>query len=217
MAAPAGLQGNDIGLRKEFLAFLRLLRKLRQDAPDLFINATVGTFSSPFWLWYADSIWRGGNDCDQCGDGTPRERWTTYRDAQVYRNVVKPAPYFPLSSLMLHGIVYAIRGQAAGLGYSPESFRHEVRSYFATGTRLQELHVTSSLLSDTDWDVLAETAIWARQRTALFANSFIAAKRTRTSRFSSEAEATRCGSAAGPSLAARSATANCGLIARISP
>lgn len=122
-------------------------------------------------MWYADSIWRGGNDCDQCGDGPPRERWTTYRDGQVYRNAVKPAPYFPLSSLMLHGIVYAIRGQAAGLGYTPESFRHEVRSYFATGTRLQELHVTSSLLSDADWDVLAESIIWARQRTALFADS----------------------------------------------
>ena len=171
IGSPAGLQGNNPGMRKEFLAFLELLRQLRRDSPDLFINATVGTFPSPFWLWYADSIWRGGNDCDQCGDGPTRERWITYRDEQAYKNVVKPAPYFPLSSLMLHGVVYAIRGQAAKIDYSPESFRHEVRSYFATGVYLQELHVTPALLSEADWAVVAESAIWARQRAALFADS----------------------------------------------
>jgi hypothetical protein len=171
IGSPAGLQGNNPGLRKEFLAFLELLRQLRRDSPDLFINATVGTFASPFWLWYADSIWRGGNDCDQRGEGPTRERWITYRDEQVYSNVVKPAPHFPLSSLMLHGVVYAIRGQAAKLDYSPESFRHEVRSYFATGVYLQEFHITPALLSEADWSVVAEGAIWARQRSALFADS----------------------------------------------
>ena len=171
IGSPAGLQGDNPGMRREFLAFLELLRQLRRDSPDLFINATVGTFPSPFWLWYADSIWRGGNDCDQCGDGPIRERWITYRDEQVYKNVVKPAPYFPLSSLMLHGVVYAIRGQAAKLDYSPESFRHEVRSYFGSGVYLQEFHVTPALLSEADWAVVAESAIWARARAQLFADS----------------------------------------------
>jgi hypothetical protein len=171
IGSPAGLQGNNPGLRKEFLTFLELLRQLRKDSPDLFINATVGTFPSPFWLWYADSIWRGGGDCDQRGEGPTRERWITYRDEQVYNNVVKPAPHFPLSSLMLHGVVYAIRGQAAKLDYSPESFRHEVRSYFATGVYLQEFHITPALLSEADWAAIAEGAIWARERSALFTDS----------------------------------------------
>ena len=171
IGSPAGLQGNNTSLRKEFLTFLELLRQLRKDSPDLFINATVGTFPSPFWLWYADSIWRGGGDCDQRGEGPARERWITYRDEQVYNNVVKPAPHFPLSSLMLHGVVYAIRGQAAKLDYSPESFRHEVRSYFATGVYLQEFHITPALLSEDDWSVVAEGAIWAREHSALFADS----------------------------------------------
>jgi hypothetical protein len=37
-----------------------------------------------------------------------------------------------------------------------------VHSYFATGTELQELYITPSLLSDHDWDALAESANWSR-------------------------------------------------------
>ncbi|HET6587500.1 MAG TPA: enterotoxin, partial [Oleiagrimonas sp.] len=35
-------------------------------------------------------------------------------------------------------------------------------SYFATGTDLQEMYITPSLLSEHDWDVLAEAAKWSR-------------------------------------------------------
>jgi len=171
VGSPAGLQSDEPGLRTEFLAFLKLLRSLRTKVPDLFVNATVGTFPSPFWLWYADSIWRGGEDSGQAGTGNSRERWITYRDQQVYRNVVTVAPYFPLSGLMLHGIQYAALGQPTKLEYTPDSFRHEVRGYFATGVNLQELYVTPRLLSNADWDVLAESARWARQRATLFVDS----------------------------------------------
>src|SRR6202011_5243921 len=35
-------------------------------------------------------------------------------------------------------------------------------SYFGTGTQLQEMYITPSLLSVDDWDVLAEAAKWSR-------------------------------------------------------
>jgi hypothetical protein len=41
-------------------------------------------------------------------------------------------------------------------------FASEVRSYFATGTQLQEMYVTPTLTS-IQWDILAEAAKWARQ------------------------------------------------------
>jgi hypothetical protein len=41
-------------------------------------------------------------------------------------------------------------------------FADEVHSYFGTGTQLQEMYITPSLLSTADWDVLAETAKWSR-------------------------------------------------------
>lgn len=145
----------------DFDAAIHLISDLRQLKPDIYINLTTGTYPSPFWLLYADSIWRGGDDTDFAGVGSSRERWITYRDADTYSQIVKAGRLFPLNSLMLHGIVYAQK--APGLSEDPEGdFSNEVRSYFGSGTQLQELYITPSLLSDKDWDVLAEAAKWSR-------------------------------------------------------
>jgi len=145
----------------DFDAAIHLIGDLRSIKPSLYINLTSGTWPSPFWLRYADSTWRGGDDTDFAGVGTDRERWITYRDAATYGNVVKCGRLYPLNSLMLHGIVFA--QQAPGLSTSSgQDFANEVHSYFATGTQLQELYITPSLLSPADWDILAESAKWAR-------------------------------------------------------
>jgi hypothetical protein len=145
----------------DFDAAIHLIEQLRKKKPAIFINLTTGTTASPFWLFYADSIWRGGEDHDFSGVGTPRQRWITYRDAQTYKNIVRRGPLFPLNSLMLHGIVYA--KQAKDLTTDPgNDFADEVHSYFGTGTQLQEMYITPSLLSSTDWDTLAEAARWSR-------------------------------------------------------
>jgi hypothetical protein len=145
----------------DFDAAIHLIGNLRQIKPDLFINLTTGTWPSPFWLFYADSIWRGGDDTDFAGVGSDRERWITYRDADTYDRVVKAGRLFPLNSLMLHGIVFAQK--APHLSSDPGGdFRNEVRSYFGSGTQLQELYITPSLLTEADWDALAEAAKWSR-------------------------------------------------------
>jgi hypothetical protein len=145
----------------DFAAAIQLISDIRADKPDTFINLTTGTWASPFWLKYADSIWRDGYDHNFAGVGTYRERWITYRDEQTYRNIVEKGPLFPINSLMLHGIIYA--QHAVGLNADPgHDFANEVHSYFATGTDLQELYITPSLLTTQDWDVLAESANWSR-------------------------------------------------------
>jgi hypothetical protein len=145
----------------DFSAAIHLIDRLRRQEPDVFINLTTGTWPSPFWLRYADSIWRGGDDHSFTGVGSWRQRWITYRDAETYRNVVEAGPLFPLNSLMLHGIIFG--AQAQNLNSDPGGdFADEVRSYFGTGTDLQELYITPSLLSKPDWDVLAESGKWAR-------------------------------------------------------
>ena len=145
----------------DFDAAIHLIERLRKQKPTIFINLTTGTTASPFWLFYADSIWRGGEDHDFSGVGTPRQRWITYRDAQTYKNIVRQGPLFPLNSLMLHGIVYA--KQAKDLTTDPgNDFADEVHSYFGTGTQLQEMYITPALLSPTNWDTLAEAARWSR-------------------------------------------------------
>jgi hypothetical protein len=145
----------------DFSAAIHLIDRLREQNKAVFIDLTTGTKPSPFWLWYADSIWRGGHDHDFAGEGSWRQRWITYRDGQTYRNIVQKGPLFPLNSLMLHGLIYAQK--ADHLGDDPQDdFTSEVRSYFGSGTQVQEMYITPSLLSRADWDVLAESAKWSR-------------------------------------------------------
>ncbi|MBN2653117.1 MAG: hypothetical protein JXR63_12120 [Spirochaetales bacterium] len=153
-----GSAGADI-FEKDIDGLLFVIAKLRENYPDLFINATVGTWPSPFWLMHADSIWRAG------GDSTStryREEWVTYRDDQLHQNVVKRSPLFPVSSVMVHGILNAQYGYPAKFDMKSQGFKNEVRSYFAGGYNLRELYITPSMMSDEFWDYLAEAAIWAQ-------------------------------------------------------
>jgi len=154
----------------DFAAAMALIQDLRAVNPDLFINLTTGTWPSPFWLISADSIWRGGEDHEFAGQGTDRQRWITYRDADTYGGIVRQSPYFPLNSLMLHGIIYA--RHARGLNIDPAGdLPDEVWSYFASGTGLQELYVSPELLTQKDWDLIARAARWARERAPVLKDS----------------------------------------------
>lgn len=150
----------------DFDAAIHLIHQIRSEKPGIFMNLSTGTYPSPFWLFYSDSIWRGGDDHDFDGAGTQRQRWITYRDEQTYRNVVQAGPLFPINSLMLHGMIYA--KQAENLGTDPENdFPDEVLSFFGSGTQLQEMYVTPSLLTQSDWDLLAKAARWSRDHASI--------------------------------------------------
>ena len=66
---------------------------LRNYNPNIWINATVGTWPSPFWTRYADSIWRQGQDTGFAGVGNNREQWITYRDQFTHERISKRGPY----------------------------------------------------------------------------------------------------------------------------
>jgi hypothetical protein len=145
----------------DFDAAISLIGDLRKKSPNLYVNLTTGTYPSPFWLRYADSIWRGGSDHDFAGVGPWRQKWITYRDANTFRRVVTAGPLYPINSLMLHGLIYAQK--AKNLDTDPGGdFRSEVRDYFGTGTQLQEMYITPHLLTPENWDNLAEAARWSR-------------------------------------------------------
>ena len=151
--------GSEFG--SDFEAAIQLIHDLRVEKPDLYVNLTTGTWPSPFWLQYADSIWRGGEDHAFAGVGSDRQKWITYRDADTYEHIVRGGPLYPLSSLMLHGLIYA--RHAKGLDTDPHGdFTAEIRSYFGTGAQLQEMYVTPALLTGKNWDTLAEAARWSR-------------------------------------------------------
>ena len=150
----------------DFDAMIHLIGELRDEKPDIYINLTTGTTASPFWLLYADSIWRGGEDQELAGVGNNRERWITYRDADTYAHIVSRGPLYPLNSLMLHGIIYARYDDQ--LNTDPgNDFANEVHAYFGSGTQLQEMYITPSLLSSQNWDTLAEAANWSRTNASI--------------------------------------------------
>jgi hypothetical protein len=150
---------------RDFDAMLRLVHDLRALRPGIYISQTTGTWPSPWWLFHVDNIWRDGEDHGFAGVGTNRQRWITYRDAQTYLNVVRRGPLYPLNSLMIHGVLYAVRPEQ--LRTDPgDDFAGEVRTYFGGGTQLQELYVSPELLTAKNWDDLAAAANWARANSA---------------------------------------------------
>ena len=163
--------GTDAQLLAETEALFKLIEEMRLKSPELFVSITSGTWASPFWLWRGDNIWRNGADMDYFGKGTRREQWITYRDMHTYRNVVKAGPLYPLNSLMLCGINNGQRGTGSGLPPFGEDFVHEVRSFFGTGTNLQELYITPGRMTPEGWDVLAEGAGWSRANSDVLADT----------------------------------------------
>ena len=143
-------------------AMIRLIVQLRHAKPDLFVNMTSGTWPSVFYLWYGDSTWRGGGDMDWHGKGSKRQQWVTYRDWETYRSVVLRGPLYPLNSLMTQGFVHARYGTAGELGDDPREMCQEARSFFASGTAVQELYVAPQKMTDRNWDDLAEAARWGQ-------------------------------------------------------
>jgi hypothetical protein len=159
-------------------ALLRLHRELRALKPDVFLNPTTGTWPSPFWLLWADSIWRQQSDAGFLGKGSDRQQWLTYRDNATYHGTLERGPLYPIGNLMLHGIMihkFAFKNpydpKSRGVSCDPADLLAEIRSYFATGTCMQELHIDPTLMTDALWDTLAEAANWSRRNADVFADT----------------------------------------------
>lgn len=144
-------------------AMLDLIRDLRQRQPDLFFNTTVGTWPSPYWLFFSDSIWRGGGDLNYHGVGTSRQQWITFRDMAAYRIRVLKAPLYPLNSIKSQGVMFAKLGLAAELSQDLDDLIDDIRMAAASGSQLQEFFVTPSMMSPEAWDAAAEAITWMRK------------------------------------------------------
>ena len=149
--------------QKDVESFLTLLEDMLKIKPELYLSLTTGTWPSVYWLKYGDNIWRGGDDTNMTGEGSKRQQWITYRDADVYKNIVKRGPLFPLNSLMTCGICIADNGNPAVFEMNDKDISDEIWSFFATGTNLQELYINPHKLSKSNWDCLASAAGWAKR------------------------------------------------------
>ncbi len=156
--------GTDAATAPDLRGLFAHIEALRRAKPDLFVNCTVGTWPSPFWTLWADSIWRGGGDWGQAGPGPSRERWITYRDGVVHDRLARDNPLYPLNSVMLHGVIVAKQfGMAVGDDpAATRAFANEAWMSVAGGTDLQELYVSPELMPEAWWDILAAAIRWLR-------------------------------------------------------
>lgn len=100
-----------------------------------------------------------------------RQTWQLYRECMVHESIVKRAQLFPISRLMVHGVVLATHGDAMYKGLNSLSssekdkndWLQEVWSLAAMGFQLQELYISHQLLEPWSWALLAEALSWAKK------------------------------------------------------
>ncbi len=152
---------------------LNVISKLRRQRPDLFVNCTVGSWPSPFWYRYVDSLWRQGGDWEQAGEGNSRDKWITGRDQIVYDCFVKESPLMPINSLMTHGIILTKFGPQSSMPRDTETMIKDIRCSFASGINLQEIYTDSDLMNAAGtvlWDEVARNIKWIRRNADVLAD-----------------------------------------------
>ncbi|MFO7889121.1 MAG: alpha-galactosidase [bacterium] len=139
---------------------------VREANPDIFINITSGTWLSPWWMKYANTIWMQGRDYGyaEVPSISKRDAAMTYRDVVLHTNLKVNDFWFPMSNLMTHGI---IKGHLQKLGGEKEpldKFTNNALLYFARGVSMWELYISPNLLTEGEWKAIARSIRWARDR-----------------------------------------------------
>lgn len=154
--------------------YMHMMNSVRKINPDIFINVTVGSWLSPWWLQYADCIWMQGEDYAYAEDVpsmNPRDKAITYRDAVLWDNLQNQKLLFPMSSLMTHGIIKGRLNFLGGKDESLVSFTNETMMYFGRGVMMWELYVSPDLLSDGEWNAIAKCVKWAEANKDVLTNT----------------------------------------------
>ncbi len=154
--------------------FIDLMQAMRQQDPEVFIDITVGTWLSPWWLQYADCVWMTGADYAYTQTlplYSERDKAITYRDQVLHDNYQLKHYQFPLSGLMTHGIIKGRLNLLGGKNETLRQFTNNTVLYFSRGVMMWELYITPSILSKAEWDNLAQTIRWAYANQKLLQHS----------------------------------------------
>jgi len=145
---------------------IELCRAVRAENPDIFLNITSGTWLSPWWVQYADTIWMQGYDYgySDVPSISRRDGAITYRDFVLYEDFRKNGFWFPLANLMTHGIIKGHLQKLGGEAEPLDKFTDNALLYFARGVAMWELYISPNLLSDGEWNAIAKSIRWAEDR-----------------------------------------------------
>jgi len=143
-----------------------LCRSVRAENPDVFLNITSGTWLSPWWVKYANTIWMQGQDYGFANvpSISLRDRAITYRDFVLYDDLRRQDFWFPIANLMTHGIIKGQLLPFEGAKEPLEKFTDDMLLYLARGISMWELYISPDLLSDGQWNAVAASVRWAKDR-----------------------------------------------------
>jgi len=161
-------------------ATLGLLAYERELHPGIFINYTNGAWFSPFWLQYVDCLWMMSGDSGGSGEWPQislREGATTYRDRHFHQSWANPErcvrPVIPIANFMTHGILFSKRKPFTDFKDTLHDWSNYVVMYYARGTTLKELYITTELLDDDHWRALGLASRWAVENQARLMNTVL--------------------------------------------
>ncbi|MCP4657575.1 MAG: hypothetical protein GY856_19390, partial [bacterium] len=161
--------GHPVGIysrRAVMESVVDLAGAVRRESPEVFLNITSGTWLSPWWVKYADMIWMQGRDYgySDVPSISLRDAAITYRDVVLYEDFGVNDFWFPIANLMTHGIIKGHLQKLGGEAEPLDKFTDNAILYFARGVAMWELYVSPNLLTDGEWDAVAQSIAWARDR-----------------------------------------------------
>lgn len=159
--------GHHIGIysRHDIMqSVIDLTHSVRSEDPNIFLNITSGTWLSPWWVKYANTIWMQGSDYGYTNipSISQRDRAITYRDYTLYTDFKKDNFWFPIANLMTHGIIKGWLQQLGGAKEPLDKFTDNALLYLSRGVSMWELYISPDLLTNREWDVLAQDIKWAK-------------------------------------------------------
>lgn len=161
--------GHPVGIysrRAVMEAVVDLCKAVRKDKPRMYLNITSGTWLSPWWVKYANMIWMQGYDYGYANvpSISKRDAAITYRDVVLHDNYKVHDFWFPISNLMTHGIIKGHLQKLGGEAEPLDKFTDNAILYFARGVSMWELYISPNLLTDGEWDAIARSIRWAKDR-----------------------------------------------------
>ena len=150
-----------------------ICKAVREKNPNIFLNITSGTWLSPWWVKYANTIWMQGMDYgfSDVPSISQRDGAITYRDFVLYDDFRQQNFWFPIANLMTHGIIKG-KHESVGIETEPlDKFTDDVLLYFARGVSMYELYISPDILTEGEWTSISQSMAWARDRFPILMNS----------------------------------------------
>ncbi len=150
-------------------AWTDLFEHVRENNPDLFINATCYVNLSPWLLQWVNTIWvQDSGDTGQLGTGERHEQKIYYRDQVYYQLYKQNQIQFPLKNIYNHDPIF---GVSDGSDATTEVFREFLMANAMRGTAFWELYYSPSLMDDAKWKVTADVLAWAEDNHEILKNA----------------------------------------------